>query len=301
MASRLVVDAATGTRRSSSVGAGAPSGYWPTSAGRLMIPKRAMGSTTSQTASAARTHAKRQPTAPMTTPSTIGVSARRIETTVVEMPKAMPRRRSNHGVIESVLTRKSEPCPSQRMSTKPIAKVTKPWTALMAMTPAPNASPIRSIARRAPNWSIQRLTGRSSAAPTRVPMRYAAETSGRVSCRSSISGSTNTETPLVWPGPVITAVTVASARMRQPKKSAGRIRVEKAITTGIPDRLTRSSKSQLQEVGDGRLLTLDGTIPVSIIVMVNRTTVPGPDAAGRSPGPGEGRSERHGRAGHRRV
>jgi hypothetical protein len=39
-----------------------------------------------------------------------------------------------------------------------------------------------------------------------------------VRARSSINGSTKTETPMVCPGPVIAAVTVARTTMRHPTK-----------------------------------------------------------------------------------
>ena len=136
-----------------------------------MIPKRAMGTTTSQTAKAAMIHAMRQSTRPMAAPSRMGVNDINTAVAVVMMPKAKPRRRSNQGVTDRVLTSCREPWPSQRMSVNPSTNVTNPCTPLMASRPRPKAMPMSAMARRAPMPSIQRPTRMSATAPRSVPMR----------------------------------------------------------------------------------------------------------------------------------
>ncbi len=135
------------------------------------MPNRAIGTTTSHTTTAAINHAVLQSYASIAKPRNTGVNAIRALTTVNDTPNTAPRLRSNQWVIETTLTRPSDPCPSHRIRVNPTASVTNPLTPLMATRPTPNATPIHVIACREPTRSIHRPTGSSAAAPTSVPMR----------------------------------------------------------------------------------------------------------------------------------
>ena len=155
-----------------------------------------------QTATPSTSQAVRQPWSAMKPSMIRGVIEMPIAPTALTIPVAVPRRRTNHNAAAVVAVRLSAPWPAMRMPTKPAVSPTMPLTVDKAIRAPPNTAPMTAIVRRMPKRSSARPTQGIASAPVSVPIRYAVEMADRETFSSAMTGSMNTETPAVWPGPV---------------------------------------------------------------------------------------------------
>ncbi len=158
----------------------------------------------------------RQPNAPISVSIRIGNTALASAVPMPSSPIATPRLRTNQMAITCALTSVSAPCPSARISVKPISSVNASTTMPIHAHASANADANTITAVRGPRRSMNRPENGKLSEPSSVPPRYRADTPERDSPRSAMMWSRKTETPVVWPGFVIIAPSVPAAMTHQP-------------------------------------------------------------------------------------